>query len=78
MTFPLEFDAFAAAFLSLGLVFFLGLWFFYERREAILNQRRRHTTVFHCIKCDLIYTRSRRRETATCPRCGFTNSRLKF
>ncbi|MDR2844727.1 MAG: hypothetical protein LBV28_01395 [Puniceicoccales bacterium] len=74
----IEFDIFAAIFLLAGLVVVCGLWFFYERREAVLSDHRRINTVFHCVKCQLIYARPRRRENTPCPRCGFNNVRLKF
>ncbi len=78
MSVPVDFAVFAAVFLFVGIGFVFALWFFYERREALLNDSRRIKTVFCCIKCGLIYERGRRRETSPCPHCGFNNSRLKF
>ncbi|MDR2863887.1 MAG: hypothetical protein LBV54_08490 [Puniceicoccales bacterium] len=74
----IEFETLTALFLAVGITTVFGLWFFYERREAILSDSRRIRTTFLCIKCELIYTRPRQRETAPCPRCSFINSRLKF
>lgn len=78
MFLAVDFDTFAAAFLSVGMAFLFGLWFFYERRDAVLRDHQRLTTVFHCIKCGLVYTRPRLRSSGTCPRCNFINNRLKF
>ncbi len=78
MSFPVELDTFAAVFLTAGMGVLFGLWFFYERRAAVLNDHRRLVTVFHCIKCGLVYTRPRQRTIGKCPRCGFSNNRLKF
>ena len=78
MPYSIELDTFAAVILTIGMVVLFGLWFFYERREAVLNDHRRLTSVFHCIKCTLVYTRPRLRGSAKCPRCGFVNNRLKF
>ncbi|MDR2430190.1 MAG: hypothetical protein LBD14_04775 [Puniceicoccales bacterium] len=73
-----ELDAFLATLLCTGIALILALWLFYERRQAILTDNHRLSTLFHCIKCNLIYTRRRRREHAPCPRCGFNNIRLRF
>lgn len=73
-----ELDTFLAILLCVCLGLLLALWFFYERRQAIITDTHRLSTLFHCIKCNLIYTRRRRREHAPCPRCGFNNIRLRF
>jgi len=63
-------------FSALALIF--GLWLFYDRRDKNLYEAERKKVVFHCIKCDKIYTGKQGSEAARCPRCSFENSRLKF
>ena len=68
------------AFLYSALVtgFFLALWFYYDRRDHALYETERRKTVFHCIRCDKLYTVKRGTELSPCPRCGHENTRLKF
>lgn len=75
---PVDFILFAVALLSGAVFLGLLLWWFYDRRERLLNDHRRHSTIFHCIRCGKIYARPRRRELSVCPHCGFKNTRLKF
>lgn len=63
-------------FSALTLIF--GLWLFYDRRDMNLYEAERKKVIFHCIKCDKIYTGKQGVETSRCPRCSFENSRLKF
>lgn len=76
--FPVDLISFAAILLFCVLFLGLAVWWYYDRRERLLNDHRRHRTVFHCIRCGKIYERARRRETSVCPHCGFKNTRLKF
>jgi hypothetical protein len=57
---------------------FLGLWFYYDRRDHLRFERERRKTTFHCIRCDRLYTAASGAELCKCPRCGFENTRLKF
>jgi len=68
----------AAVFCLLVLGFFFGVWIYYDRRDQALFDAERRRVTFHCIRCDHLYTARRGAETAACPRCGYTNSRLKF
>lgn len=70
--------SFAAILLSCAIALGLIVRGYYDRRERLLNDHRRHLTVFHCIRCGKVYSRSRRREISVCPHCGFKNTRLKF
>ena len=72
--------------LSLGAVIYLlsacvlvfGLWLYYDRRDRSLYELQRRRTIFHCIKCDKLYTAQAGTETCACPRCAFRNARLTF
>jgi hypothetical protein len=54
------------------------LWFYYGRRDRALYDAERRKISFHCIRCDHLYTEKAGTDTAPCPRCGHSNSRLKF
>lgn len=58
--------------------FFLGLWIYYDRRDHARFEAERRKTTFHCIRCDHLYSKRGRHESAPCPRCGFENGRLRF
>ena len=59
-------------------VVFLGLWFYYDRRDHRRFERERRKTVFHCIRCDALYTAPAGTEQQKCPKCGHENVRLRF
>jgi hypothetical protein len=58
---------------------FATLWLWYERRDrARLDQLRQRAT-FYCVQCASLYAAPRTEsETASCPKCGQANFRLKF
>ncbi len=62
----------------LVLLFFFGVWIYYDRRDHALYDSERRKFTFHCIRCGHLYSAKARAETAVCPRCGHTNARLKF
>jgi Zn finger protein HypA/HybF involved in hydrogenase expression len=67
-----------ALYCLLVLVFFFGVWIYYDRRDhAIFDAERRRVT-FYCIRCGQLYTAKSGDGAATCPKCGHTNARLKF
>ncbi|MDR2512593.1 MAG: hypothetical protein LBD01_02185 [Puniceicoccales bacterium] len=72
----------ASLFIALGLLVVilpvLALWFLYEQRKAGACSRRALCTTFSCIKCELIYSRCGIEKEASCPQCGYRNTRLKF
>ena len=63
-------------FSAVGLI--LALWFYADFRDKNLYETERKKVIFHCIKCDKIYSAKAGTETSPCPRCDFTNTRLKF
>lgn len=63
-------------FCALGLI--VGLWIYYDLRDNNLYEAERKRTIFHCVKCDKIYTKKQGTEVGACPRCGFKNARLKY
>lgn len=65
-------------FLSGGLLPVLGLWFYYDWRDGVIYEGERLSVIFHCIKCDQIYSAKDQIEVLECPRCQFRNSRLRF
>jgi Zn finger protein HypA/HybF involved in hydrogenase expression len=62
----------------LVLVFFFGVWLYYDRRDHGRFEAERRKLTFHCIRCDHLYTGRAGSETCPCPRCGHVNTRLKF
>jgi hypothetical protein len=59
-------------------VVFIGVWFYYDRRDHASFQAGRRKTAFHCIRCDRLYAAPAGTETCACPACGHENARLKF
>lgn len=54
------------------------LWIYYDRRDHIFHDAERRKITFHCIRCDCLYTGKSGTELMACPKCGHTNTRLKF
>ena len=59
-------------------VVFLALWLYYDRRDHRRFELERRKTVFHCIRCDTLYTALGGTELCKCPKCGHENARLRF
>ena len=76
--FTLEFEVFLVLYVSLGSLTLLGLWFFYDVRDARLYQREGALMIFHCIRCGHLYSKKQDRQTSNCPGCGFENAHLRF
>ena len=74
----LSLDVFFFLFLSAGLSLVIGLWFYYDWRDRSLYDLERFPVLFHCIKCDSIYTAKKESDLVACPHCRFENSRLIF
>lgn len=69
----------AAVIYCLGLAgFFLGLWIYYDRRDHHRFEAEKRKTIFHCVRCDRVYTARGRVGEADCPHCGHKNGRLRF
>jgi len=64
--------------LTAGIVFLIGLWIYYDRRDSQRETEGRHDVIYHCIKCGHIYTGVHGSEECDCPKCGFCNGRLQF
>lgn len=73
-----ELSTSAVIYCALVAVVYLGLWFYYDRRDHLRFERERRKTTFHCIRCDALYTAPKATELARCPKCGHENARLKF
>ena len=56
----------------------IGVWIYYDRRDHAGFQAGRGRTAFHCIRCDRLYDAPAGTEICPCPRCGHSNSRLRF
>ena len=59
-------------------VLIFGLWIYYDVRDRKLIDDKRRRGVFHCIRCDKLYSAPEGVEVCQCPRCKFENSRLRF
>jgi predicted RNA-binding Zn-ribbon protein involved in translation (DUF1610 family) len=71
-------DIFFLLYLGAGFLLLFGLWFYYDWQERRLYETRRTQVIYHCIKCGQIYTGPAHSEEQDCPKCGFTNGRLRF
>ena len=74
----LELTPAVAVYCTVLAVVFIGLWLYYDRRDHGRFELERRKTVFHCIRCDKLYTAKRGTALCPCPRCGHENTRLKF
>jgi ribosomal protein L37AE/L43A len=69
----------ASVVYCLGLAgFFLSLWIYYDRRDHARFEAERRKTIFHCVRCDRVYSLRGAHDAGECPHCGFTNGRLRF
>ncbi len=57
---------------------FTAVWLYYDRRDHSHFERERRRTVFHCIRCDRLYTAPGGTELCRCPDCQFENTRLRY
>ena len=76
--FTIGFGVFVIAFLLIGMVFFITLWLYYDRRDKIFYDRQRLRHVHHCVKCGNLYATRNGSENTACPECGFENPSLRF
>lgn len=74
--FAISLEVFFVIFLSLGLMVFLALSIYYDRRDTCMRTQIDSRTVYHCIRCGRIY--SAHKDDGACPECGFENKRLQF
>ncbi len=73
-----EFTTGAIVFCFLVAAVFLGLWFYYDRRDHRRFELERRKGSFHCIRCDALYAAPTGTEMCKCPKCGHENARLHF
>lgn len=76
--FTIGFDAFVIGFLVTGLLFFVLVWLYYDRRDRLFYDRQRLRRVHHCVKCGKLYASRDGGEQVDCPACGFRNPSLRF
>ena len=76
--FTIGFDLFVIAFLVVGLLFFVAVWLYYDRRDRLFYDAQRLRRIHHCVKCGALYASRDNRETVECPQCGFRNTSLRF
>ena len=63
-----------------ALVAIAALWFLYELRDRKQFDARRKRRIFHCVRCQHLYT-VRKMDVADgidCPQCGYKNYELSF
>ena len=66
------------SFLVIGLLFFVAVWIFYDRRDRLFYDRQRMRHVHHCVKCGTLYASRNSEDGEECPKCGFKNASLRF
>lgn len=76
--FDLTLPVMVTSFVVLGLLFFFGIWAYYDRRDKRYYDAQRHRRTFHCVRCGKLYSSLDRSETVDCPECGFGNGSLRF
>lgn len=72
------FNLFVTGFLIAGLLFFMLVWIYYDRRDHNFYDRQRIRHVHHCVKCDQLYATRGGEGEDSCPACGFRNPPLRF
>lgn len=77
-SFAIPFDWLVLLYVAAALLVSLGLWFYYENRDAKAYRELATSSLFHCIKCGDLYQVRGERESADCPTCAKNNLRLRF
>jgi hypothetical protein len=68
----------ATIFCVVVAVVFLGLWFYYDRRDYALFDHARRKSTFCCVRCHHLYGAAGEPDLWKCPKCGHENARLRF
>lgn len=68
----------ALLYIGLFLIPLLILSFYYDKRDINQHNKQRSLVVFHCVKCENVYSLRGGSEMGNCPKCEFNNVRLKF
>ena len=76
--FTIPWDLGAGLYVMITCTGLFVLWFWYDRRDRSLYEAQRRKTVFHCVKCDHVYTGTKGSFVKSCPRCQFRNHHLTF
>jgi hypothetical protein len=76
--FTIDFSLGATLYVVAALVLVFGFWLYHDRRDKQFFEGERRKAIFHCIRCDKLYTSREGAELCSCPRCGNENSRLQF
>lgn len=74
----LGFSTFVIGFLVSGLLFFVVLWIYFDRRDRRFYDSQRIRHVHHCVKCGKVYASRNGSDDDACPECGFVNPALRF
>jgi hypothetical protein len=65
-------------FIVLGLILFLVMWFYYDRRNRLYGIASRRSRAFHCSRCGRLYESREPEDPVACPTCGGKNPSLRF
>lgn len=76
--FTIGIEALLSGFLVFGLIFFVLIWLYYDRRDRLYYDYQRLRHIHHCVKCGALYTSREKDPLAPCPSCGFKNASLRF
>lgn len=71
-------DVLVALFVFAGLLFLMGIWLFYDRRDKAYYDLVRVRHVHNCVKCGSLYQSREQEKAVACPNCGQVNGRLRF
>lgn len=73
-----EFTTATVIYCMLVAAVYLGLWFYYDRRDRRRFEAARRKHAVHCVRCNHVYAAPYGMEVSPCPRCGHSNMRLRF
>ena len=76
--FSVTLEVFVLVFLTSGLLGFMLLWLYYDRRDKRYYDKQRVRRSYFCVRCECLYSSGQRTEVVPCPKCGFKNSPLRF
>ncbi len=74
----MDFSLFFACVISVGLFIVAAVSWILSRKGKHAYEELARSATFHCLRCDSIYTAPAAAKTASCPKCGYKNSKLKF
>lgn len=71
----LDFYAAVAVFVTIFLVFILGVWVFSAREERTKEISLEERFIWHCSVCTYAYVNTKEDVLSVCPRCGSYNKK---